>query len=99
LLEETGDLRARRAAAEALERFGLLRRRRSGPSTMFVWLVTMALFVCAAAAWSSLGPPAGVAFGIGAGALGVVILRRLRRPSSPDEVFVGPHGDELVFPR
>jgi hypothetical protein len=59
----------------------------------------MALFVCAAAAWSSLGPLAGVAFGIGAGALGVLILRRLRRPPGPDDVFLGPRGEEIPLPR
>ena len=95
----TGEPAARREAAEALERFGLLRRRRNGPSPAFVWMVTMALIVCAGAAVSMLGPAGGIAFAVVAATAGVLVLRRLRRPQGRDDVFMGPRGEEIPLPR
>lgn len=94
---ETADRAARHAAAEALVKFGLLRRHRTGPSPMFIWLAGMALVIVAVGAASSLGAWSIVLFVAGAGALGVFALRRMGQRGDED-VYVGPNGEELRLP-
>ena len=92
---ELADPVARRAAAEALVKLGLLRRERTGPSAMFMWLAGMTLVVVAVGAASILGPAAIAVFVVGAGALGVYALRQLGSRSDVRDTYVGPHGEQI----
>jgi Flp pilus assembly protein TadB len=96
--KETADPAARRAAAEALVRIGLLRRDRTGPSPMFMWLAAMTLVIVAVGSAQSLGAWAVLVFVAGAGALILFVLRR-RRPRGDDQGYVGPKGETISVPR
>ena len=94
---ESADPAVRRASAEALVTLGLLRRERTGPSAMFLWLAGLTGVVVAVGAASSLGPWAILLFLAGAGALAVYAVRQLGRRGGED-AYVGPHGDRIEVP-
>jgi Flp pilus assembly protein TadB len=94
--DETADPAGRHAAAEALVRSGLLRRQRTGPSPMFIWLAGMTLVIVAAGAVSSLGAWAVLVFVVGA--LGLYALRRMGRRGA-EGLYVGPKGEAIRVPR
>ena len=94
---EIADPAVRRAAAEALLKFGLLRRERTGPSPMFLWLAGLTGVVVAVGAASSLGPWAILLFLAGAGALALYAMRQLGRRGAED-AYVGPHGERIDVP-
>jgi Flp pilus assembly protein TadB len=96
--DETADPAVRRTAAEALVRVGLLRRDRTGPSPMFMWLAGLTLVVVAVGAAQSVGAWAVLVFVAGAGALALFALRR-RRPRGDDQGYVGPKGEAIRVPR
>jgi hypothetical protein len=98
--DEAADPRARRGAAEVLVDAGLLRRERSGPSLMFMWLAAMTAVVVTAGAASTLGPAGAVVFATGAVVLGAYVLRRRRRREGESElVYLGAHGERLRLVR
>jgi hypothetical protein len=95
---EIADPAVRRAAAEALMKFGLLRRERTGPSPMFLWLAGLTAVVVAVGAASSLGPWAILLFLAGAGVLALYAMRQLGKRGGED-AYVGPHGERIEVPR
>ena len=94
---EIADPAVRRASAEALVTFGLLRRERTGPSPMFLWLAGLTGVVVAVGAASSLGPLAILVFLAGAGALALYAMRQFGRRGAED-AYVGPHGERIEVP-
>ena len=78
--------------------FGLLRRERTGPSRMFLWLAGLTGVVVAVGAASILGPWAILLFLAGAGALALYAVRELGRRGA-DGAYVGPHGERIEVPR
>jgi Flp pilus assembly protein TadB len=94
---EIADPAVRRASAEALVKFGLLRRERTGPSPMFLWLAGLTGVVVAVGAASILGPWAILLFLAGAGALALYAMRQLGRRGAED-ASVGPHGERIEVP-
>jgi hypothetical protein len=92
---EAADRMTRWAAAEALVKFGLLRRDRGGPSTLFMWLAGMTLVIVAVGASSTLGPVAILLFVAGAGALGAYYLRQIGQRRGVEDAYVGPHGERI----
>jgi Flp pilus assembly protein TadB len=96
--DETADPAARHVAAEALVRAGLLRRDRTGPSPMFIWLVGLTLVIIAVGAAQSVGAWAVLVFVAGAGALALFALRR-RGPRGDPQGYVGPKGEAIRVPR
>jgi hypothetical protein len=95
VLNDLADEGARRAAAEALVKLGLLRPERTGPSAMFIWLAGMTLVVVAVGAASILGPVAIAVFVVGAGALGLYAVRQLGSRSEVRDTYVGPNGERI----
>jgi len=93
--DEAEDPAARHAAAEALVRSGLLRRKRTWPSLMFIWLAGLTLVIVAAGAASSVGAWAVLIFVVGA--IGLYALLRMGRRGA-EGVYVGPSGEELRAP-
>lgn len=89
---------ARRTAAEALVRLGLLRRERSGPSLMFMWLAAMTGLVVTLGAASIVGPVGAVVVAAVAVALGVLALRR-RADRGLEPVYIGPEGERIHIAR
>ena len=94
---EIADPAVRRASAEALVRFGLLRRERKGPSPKLLWLAGLTGVVVAVGAASMLGPWAIPLFLAGAGALALYAVRQLGRRGA-DGAYVGPHGERIEVP-
>jgi HEAT repeats len=93
--DETADPGVRHVAAEALVTLGLLRRERTGPSPVFLWLLGMLLVVGSVAAADSLGAWAILVFVAGAGALGIYAFRQLGQRRGLDDVYVGPYGERV----
>jgi Flp pilus assembly protein TadB len=91
--DEAEDPAARRAAAEALVRAGLLRRERAGPSPMFIWLASLTLVIVAVGAAQSVGAWAVAVFVAGAGALAVALVVLRRR--GEENVYIGPTGERI----
>ena len=81
----------RQAVAEELVRLGLLRRRRVGPSSMFLWLVAATLVIVSAAAATSIGIAAIALFPAGAAAL-IVYSRRASSRERESGAYSGPDG-------
>jgi uncharacterized membrane protein YgcG len=96
--EEAAAPEARRTAAEALVRLGLLRREPRGPSLMFLWLAAMTTVVVVIGAASIVGPAGAVVVAVLAVALGVVALRR-RADRGPADVYIGPEGERISVGR
>ncbi|MGH2978048.1 MAG: HEAT repeat domain-containing protein, partial [Solirubrobacterales bacterium] len=96
--DEEADLFTRHTAAEALVTLGLLRRKRVGPSRIFLWLAGMVLVLVALAAAQSIGPGGAIAvFAAGAAALigRYVTARRKERDAG---TYIGPDGGEIHLP-
>jgi hypothetical protein len=96
--EDAGAPDARRTAAEALVRLGLLRRERSGPSPMFMWLAAMTALVVVLGAASTVGPVGAAVVAAIAVALGALALRR-RTDRGPAQVYIGPEGERIHIAR
>jgi HEAT repeat protein len=86
---ETADPLARRAAAEELVTLGLLRRRRVGPSIVFLWLLGATFAIVCAAAAASLGLGAIALFAAGMAAL-VAYRRRAAGQERQSGTYIGP---------
>ena len=89
--DEEADLVVRQAAAEALVTLGLLRRRRVGPSRMFLWLVGATLVIVSAAAATSIGIAAIALLPLGAAAL-FLYDRRASNQERERGTYIGPDG-------
>ena len=91
---ETADPDARHVAAEVLVGRGLLRRERSGPSLMFVWMAGLTAVVVVIGAASIAGPVAAIVLAAVAVALGVYEVRRRDR-GGVEDVYLGPQGERI----
>jgi hypothetical protein len=89
--DEQAELVIRHAAAEALVTLGLLRRRRVGPSRMFLWLVAATLVIVSAAAATSIGIAAIALLPAGAAAL-IFYSRRASSQERESRTYIGPDG-------
>ena len=94
---EAADPGVRRAAADALVTFGLLRRERVGPSRIFMWLVGIVLLLVAIAAASSIGPLAIILFAAGVAALVYYSVRAMRQERGAGD-YIGPDGAAIHAP-
>jgi hypothetical protein len=95
--DETADSGSRHAAAETLVKHGLLRRRRIGPSIVFLWLLGATFAIVCAAAADSIGAGAIALFVAGIGAL-VAYRRRAARLERESATYIGPDGATIQLP-
>jgi hypothetical protein len=95
--DEDADPAIRHAAAEALVTLGLLRRRRVGPSRMFLWLVGATLVIVSAAAATSIGIAAIALLPAGVAAL-IVYSRRASSQERESGIYIGPDGATIHLP-
>lgn len=95
--DEEADLLTRQAAAEALVTLGLLRRRRVGPSRMFLWLVAATLVIVSAGAATSIGIEAIALLPAGAAGL-IVYSRRVSSQERGSGTYIGPDRATIQLP-
>jgi membrane protein implicated in regulation of membrane protease activity len=93
--DEEADPAARRKAAEALVVVGALRRKRVGPTRVFLWLVWLTFAIVAGATAESIGAGGAIALFVAGTVALVVYVRRAVRKERTSHAYVGPHGDTI----